>query len=243
MINVIVNGAMGKMGKEAVIAIEADKELNLIAAIDKGDSLKDSLSKNKIDAVVDFTHPSCVKENALQILEAGVYPIVGTTGLTDEDLSEIDVLARKKKIGALVIPNFAIGAVLMMKFAAEAAKYMPRAEIIEMHHDKKADAPSGTAIKTAIMMHESNPYINKTKLVETEVIKGARGGEAHQIPIHSLRLPGYIASQKVIFGGQGQTLTLSHDTFSRESFMPGVILAIKRVQSVQGLTYGLENIL
>ncbi len=240
---VFVNGASGKMGSETLQAIEKESDITLVGTARRGDHLGDLIKATSPEVVVDFTHPSCVFENTLTILEAGCHALIGTTGLTTDQLAECDALAKAKKLGVLICPNFAIGAVLMMKFAAEASKYMPRVEIIEYHHDKKADAPSGTALKTADMIHRVNASINAHKHDEHESIPGARGGSAHRIPIHSVRLPGYVAHQEVIFGGVGQTLIIRHDTITRESFMPGVVLAIRKVKHLQGLLYGLENIL
>ena len=245
MVRVIVNGASGKMGEESVGAVKNKAGLDLVAALDMGDNLSQAIQEMQADVVVDFTHPSCVFENAQLILNAGARPVVGTTGLTESELSAINELAIKKEMGAMVCPNFAIGAILMMKFAAEAVKYMPNVEIIEMHHDQKADAPSGTAIKTAELIYESNANVNPglAQLKETESIKGARGGDKSRVPIHSIRLPGYVAHQEVICGGVGQTLTLRHDTINRESFMPGVVLACEKVMGIKGLVYGLEHVL
>jgi 4-hydroxy-tetrahydrodipicolinate reductase len=242
MTSVIINGALGKMGTEAVKAVSSDLELNLVLKSDRGDSLEDALSRTSADVVVDLTHPSTIFDNCLTILKSA-HAVIGTTGLTTDQLQTLDTIARENNKGIFVIPNFAIGAILMMKFAQEASKYMERVEIIEYHHDKKADAPSGTAIKTAELITEENPDINSTPLDETELITGARGASKNNIPIHSVRLPGHVADQSVIFGAQGQKLTLSHDTISREAFMPGLILCIKKVGSTIGLTYGLENIL
>lgn len=243
MMKVVVNGALGKMGQETVNAVQGEPDLELVASIDRDHDLATTITETQPDVVIDFTHPSCVKKNALTILSHGANAIIGTTGLSEEDLMEIDTLAKAKGLGALVIPNFAIGAVLLMTFAAEAAKYMPKVEIIEYHHDKKADAPSGTAIKTAEMIHSLNQHINSATLDEIEHIPGVRGGRKHNIPIHSVRLPGYVASQEVILGGVGQTLVIRHDTISRDSFMPGVILCIRKISQISGLVYGLENVL
>ena len=243
MIKVVVNGALGKMGQETVNAVHGEPDLEMVASIDRGNDLADTIKRTHPDVVVDFTHPSCVKQNVITILSGGANAIIGTTGLSEADLMEIDSIAKANGLGALVIPNFAIGAVLLMTFAAEAAKYMPKVEIIEYHHDKKADAPSGTAIKTAEMIYSVNQHINSAKLDETELIPGARGGRKHNIPIHSVRLPGYVASQEVILGGVGQTLVIRHDTISRDSFMPGVILCIRKISQISGLVYGLENVL
>jgi 4-hydroxy-tetrahydrodipicolinate reductase len=243
MMKVVVNGALGKMGQETVNAVHGEPDLELVASIDRDDDLAATIKTTRPDVVVDFTHPSCVKQNVITILSGGANAIIGTTGLSEADLMEIDAAAKANGLGALVIPNFAIGAVLLMTFAAEAAKYMPKVEIIEYHQDKKADAPSGTAIKTAEMIYSVNQHINSAKLDETELIPGARGGRKHNIPIHSVRLPGYVASQEVILGGVGQTLVIRHDTISRDSFMPGVILCIRKISQISGLVYGLENVL
>jgi len=243
MFKVLVNGSKGKMGQEVIKALEAESDMTCVAQTDAGDDLQKAIKSNNPEITVDFTHPNSVKGNAMAMLKENCFPIIGTTGLTDDDLNDLDEAAKKNNLGILVCPNFAIGAVLMMKFAADAAKYMPRVEIIEMHHDRKADAPSGTAIKTADMIHKTNRHINAAQLEETEILKGARGGNKNNIPIHSIRLPGFVAHQQVIFGGLGQTLTLRHDSLSRESFMPGIILAIRKIQKTKGLTYGLENIL
>jgi 4-hydroxy-tetrahydrodipicolinate reductase len=246
MINVLVNGARGKMGQAVIAAVEAEEDLKLVGSADLDDKLEDVIWFTHPDVVVDFTHPSCVKNNIMRILNSECHVVVGTTGLSAEDLAEINDLARAKNKAAIICPNFAIGAVLMMKAAAEISKYMPAVEIIELHHDKKADAPSGTSLKTAEMILRSNPYINNPshKIEETEFLAGARGGVKERIHIHSVRLPGYVAHQEVIFGGLGQTLTLRHDTISRESFMPGVVLAVRKAVDLSGgLVYGLEHLL
>jgi 4-hydroxy-tetrahydrodipicolinate reductase len=218
MIKVIVNGAKGKMGMETVKAIQKEKDLELVAQTDLGDSLAGTINNRKAEVVVDFTHPKEVMGNIRTILSSGAHGVIGTTGLTEENLHEVKMLCDKFKVNCLVAPNFAVGAVLMMRFAKEAVKYMPSAEIIEFHNENKADKPSGTAIKTGHLMGKD-------------------------VPIHSVRLPGLVAHQEVIFGGLGQTLTIRHDSLSRESFMPGVIMAIRKIKELPGLTYGLENLL
>lgn len=243
MIKVLVNGAHGKMGAEVVLAVSREADMELVGKIDRFDNLAERIQTLKPDVVVDFTHPDVVRDNVNIILSEGVRPVVGTTGLSDADLKAIQALSKKQKLGAIVAPNFAIGAILMMKFAAEASKYMPRVEIVEYHHDNKADAPSGTAIKTAEMIAATNHHINQAKLQETEHIPHVRGGKKAQIPIHSIRLPGYVAHQEVLFGGLGQTLSIRHDALSRESFMPGVILSIRKVMQMDTLVYGLENLI
>ncbi|MFC1752468.1 4-hydroxy-tetrahydrodipicolinate reductase [Thermoproteota archaeon] len=242
-IRVIVNGYKGRMGSETVKAVQKDSGLELVGQTDTGDDLAKAIADLKADVVVDFTLPQCVKQNTITILKSGAYAVIGTTGLSELDLNELNLLAMEKETAVLVAPNFAIGAVMMMKACKEIAKHMTSVEIIEMHHDKKVDAPSGTAIKTAEVIAAANPCVNSLKREEKEVIKGVRGGLKNQIMIHSVRLPGFLASQEVIFGGLGQTLTIRHDTFNRESFMPGVIQALKCIHAYKGLIYGLENIL
>jgi 4-hydroxy-tetrahydrodipicolinate reductase len=243
-INVIVNGAKGKMGCMAVPAIESAKSLTLVGQTDRGDNLADSIESCNADVVVDLTHPDCVLENVTTILNSTRHAVVGTTGLTESDLKVLHELAKQKNRCVCVCPNFAIGAVLLMKFAAEAANYFPDIEIIESHHNQKADAPSGTALKTADLIYEQNNMINASPSHETECITGARGGKYKNIPIHSVRLPGIIADQEVIMGGVGQTLSIKHHTISRESFMPGIILCAEQVMCrPSGLIYGLEKLL
>ncbi|MDD4178505.1 MAG: 4-hydroxy-tetrahydrodipicolinate reductase [Candidatus Margulisbacteria bacterium] len=217
-IKVIVNGAKGKMGIETVKAVQKENDLELMAQTDIGEPLAAIINDTKAEVVVDFTHPKSVMDNIRTILSSGAHAIVGTTGISEAEMKEIKVLCEKNKVNCLVAPNFAIGAVLMMQFAKEAVKHMPAAEIIEFHHETKADKPSGTAIKTGHLMGK-------------------------EVPIHSVRLPGLVAHQEVIFGGLGQTLTIRHDSISRESFMPGVIMAIRKIKELKGLVYGLEHLL
>jgi len=265
MIKVIVNGAAGKMGSETVKAIIREKDIDLVGVcdvqnvgIDIGEisgigpqklqisrDLKAMIKAEKPDVVVDFTHPNVAMDNTRTILGSKVHAVIGTTGLSEKDLKEIKELCSKNGVNCIVAPNFAVGAVLMMMFAKTAAKYLPNAEIIELHHDKKADAPSGTAIKTAelILQAEAVKGIPQKKVKEIEKLDGVRGGNMDGIHIHSVRLPGFVAHQEVIFGGLGQTLTIRHDSLSRESFMPGVLMSIRKVKDVKGLVYGLENLL
>ncbi len=243
MIKVLINGASGKMGMEAVKAVGREPDLALVGAAGRKDRLDQLIQTVKPDVVVDLTHPSVVVENTRTILENGAHAVIGTTGLTPRDLDTLGKLAHSKSVGLLVCPNFAIGAVLMMKFAAEASKYMPKVEIIEYHHDQKADAPSGTAIKTAEWISVANPQVNAQLLDEVLSVAGVRGGVVGLVPIHSVRLPGFVASQEVILGALGQTLKIRHDTINRDSFMPGVILSIRKVIALRGLVYGLEHIL
>ena len=226
MIAVCVSGAAGRMGRAVVGAVESQADMRVAASVDPalgpgegvyGD-LGAALAGAGPDVLVDFTRPEAVFANAGAALAAGVHAVIGTTGLTPEQVEELRALAEAGAANAVIAPNFAVGAVLMMRFAAEASRHMPRAEIVELHHDGKLDAPSGTALRTAGLME----------------------GE---VPIHSVRLPGLVAHQEVILGGVGETLTIRHDSLSRESFMPGVIMAVRAVADRPGLTVGLEPIL
>ena len=247
-VKVAVSGAKGRMGQEVVKAVTSAPDLELVAQIDLGDDLLSVLKSSGADAVVDFTSPSSILENILIALECGVVPIVGTTGLTDTGMAQIKAKAAERKLGVLLAPNFALGAVLMMHFAKEAARYFPDAEIVEMHHEKKLDAPSGTAILTAERIAEGRKGLKPTALPENAYgLPGARGAAgAGDVPIHSVRLPGFVASQFVTFGGLGQTLTIRHDTLDRTSFMPGVLLALRSlaiIRDAADVIYGLENLL
>ncbi len=260
MVRVGVVGAMGKMGQEVVKAVCDDSELELVCAVDinqidqmvctksevriVGD-LKSAIMLHKPDVIVDFTQPKFVYENAKICLESGVSPVIGTTGLTDEQIDDLRNLSSQKGLGCLIAPNFSTGAVLMMMFAQQAAKYFDNAEIIELHHNQKKDAPSGTAIKTALMMSETGKMtFEKGNCEETETIDGSRGGKSYSdIRIHSVRMPGYIASQEVIFGASGQVFKIRHDSMDRQCYMAGVKLAVKHVAKNKDFIYGLENIM
>ncbi len=258
----IVSGACGKMGRSVLSAVYHDQDLELVGAVDihSGNdigeligiektgivvesNLQELINNTKPDVMVDFTKPSVVMQNARIALKNGVYPVIGTTGLSDDDKFEIDALCKTHQVGAFIAPNFAIGAVLMIKMSREVAKYLPNVEIIELHHDQKLDAPSGTALHTAEAICEVRESMPQGHPDEVEKINGARGGEYDGIRIHSVRLPGYVAHQEVIFGGLGQTLTIRHDSINRDSFMPGVVLACKKVIHLNKLVCGLENIL
>jgi 4-hydroxy-tetrahydrodipicolinate reductase len=217
-IKVLVNGAKGKMGQETVKAVQKADGLTLVGQTDMGDDLAKTIKETGANVVVDFTNPQSVMNNIKIILASGAHGVIGTTGTTEANLREVKTLTEKHRVNCLIAPNFAIGAVLMMQFAQEAIKHMPNAEIIEFHHESKIDKPSGTSERTAHLMGK-------------------------EIPIHSVRLPGLVAHQEVIFGGLGQTLTIRHDSISRESFMPGVILAIKKIARAKGLVHGLEHLL
>ena len=238
------------MGREAVAAIQAEPDLQLVAEIERDDNLAEILAATKPIALVDFSVPDSIVGSIETALQNGVVPIVGTTGLSPADVTHVRELCRRYKRGALIAPNFAIGALLMMRFARDAARYLPDAEIIEMHHEKKLDAPSGTAAKTAEMIAEGRAGTLPSALPAdaVEKIAGSRGGlGVGDVPVHSVRLPGFVASQMVIFGGPGQTLTLRHDSIDRKSFMPGVLLAIRHASLLAAnggeLVYGLENLL
>ena len=253
MIKVLVSGALGRMGRTVVAAVNADAELELVGAVDiiagEVDGMKveinldAALKKYSPDVMVDFTRPNVVFKNVMTALENKVSPVVGTTGLSDDAKEKIREAAEKFQTPAFIAPNFALGAVLMMLTAQKIAKYMPDVEIIELHHDKKLDAPSGTAELTAKMISEVRPPHKQGHPEEVERLEHVRGAEVDGIRIHSVRLPGYVAHQEVIFGGLGQTLTIRHDSTGRDSFMPGVVLACKKVRNLRGLTIGLDKIL
>jgi 4-hydroxy-tetrahydrodipicolinate reductase len=250
------------MGRAVLKAVAEAKDLELVGAVDitggadAGElagvgangvkvetDLKAALARLQPEVMIDFTRPDVVYGNVITALQAKVSPVVGTTGLSDEQKADIRKLAEENDTPAFIAPNFAIGAVLMMVMAKQAAKYMPEVEIIELHHDKKLDAPSGTAVQTAAMIAEVRAAHKQGHPEEKEKLSGARGADYEGMHIHSVRLPGYVAHQEVIFGGLGQTLTIRHDSLNRESFMPGVVLAAEKVRSLKGLTVGLDKLL
>ena len=248
MIKVAVCGAYGKMGKEVCEAVENDASMTLAAKIDiQGDAYRTIEEAKKacdIDVLVDFTQPKSIYENAKFCLNNGINIVIGTTGLKDEEIEFLKKLSTDNKTGCLIVPNFSTGAVLMMMFSQMAAKYFDNAEIIELHHNQKKDAPSGTAIKTALMMSQAKETFKKDNCPETETIEGSRGGTSYSdIQIHSVRMPGYIASQEVIFGSSGQIFKIRHDSMDRKCYMGGVLLAVKHVFDKKDFIYGLENIL
>ena len=253
MIKVLVNGALGRMGRTVVAAVNDDSELELVGAVDViGGKIDDLIVETDLDAalkkfspdvMVDFTRPDVVFDNVMTALANKVSPVVGTTGLSDDAKEKIRELAEKNQTPAFIAPNFALGAVLMMLTAQKIAKYMPDVEIIELHHDKKLDAPSGTAELTAKMISEVRLPHKQGHPDEAERLAHVRGADFDGIRIHSVRLPGYVAHQEVIFGGLGQTLTIRHDSTGRDSFMPGVVLACKKVRGLKGLTVGLDKLL
>ena len=248
MINVAVCGANGKMGREVVNAVNGAEDMKLTARIDvfagEFSSIEAAHEAKEIDILVDFTQPKSVYENAIYCLNNNINMVIGTTGLTDEQIMALKNLSEKNNVACFIAPNFSTGAVLMMMFSKIAAKYFNNAEIVELHHNQKKDAPSGTAIKTAKMMAENNSNFASGNCPETETIEGARGANSYNnIHIHSIRMPGFMASQEVIFGGVGQTLSIRHDSTTRDCYMPGVLMAVRYVFDKGGFTYGLDNIL
>ncbi len=243
MIKVGVLGARGRMGAEVVKAVTASADLELVAALDLGDSL-DQLISSGAQVVVDFTTPDSVMANLEFLISNGINAVVGTTGFDDVRVAKLQALtAANPKVGVLIAPNFAIGAVLMMEFATKAAKYFESAEIIELHHPDKVDAPSGTAARTAELMTQArkDAKLSAAPDATNSGIPAARGGKVGDIPVHSIRLRGLVAHQEVLLGGLGETLTIRHDSLDRAGFMPGVLLGIRKVISNPGLTHGLEK--
>jgi 4-hydroxy-tetrahydrodipicolinate reductase len=255
-LKILVNGALGKMGSTVVATVLKQKDMELtgvvnphgegktIGGLEVIASLPEAFAKVKPDVVVDFTRPDVVMNNLRETLGAGINAVVGTTGFSQDDLTELDGLAKANKVGVLVAPNFAMGAVLMMKMAAEVAKYFPEAEIIEKHHDQKLDAPSGTAILTAQKIVEARGgFVAQGNPNEKEKLPHARGNNYEGLRIHSVRLPGFVASQEIIFGSMGETLTISNDPINRECYMPGVMRSCRQIIGRVGLIYGLDKIL
>lgn len=260
MIKTAVVGALGKMGREVVKLVQNSPDLELVLVLDKfnvgekignltiKDDLEKSLTEIKPDIVVDFTQPSVIFENIKIYQKTKTKAVIGTTGLGSDKIEEIKKLSKENNTGIIIAPNFSIGAILMMQFAQTASKYFSNAEIIEYHHNQKKDAPSGTSIKTAQLMIQENDNFKLGNCTETETIKGARGGNYEEnnkgnIQIHAVRMPGFVASQEVIFGSDGQILKIHHDTINRECYMSGVKLAIDYLYKNNKFIYGLENIL
>ena len=243
MINVAVLGARGRMGAEVVKAVSAAKDLKLVAELDLGDSL-DQLISSKAEVVVDFTTPDSVMANLEFLISHGVHAVVGTTGFDAARIKKVEaLLSANPTVGVLIAPNFAIGAVLMMEFAEKAAKYFESAEIIELHHPDKVDAPSGTAARTAELMTTARKSAGLSSMPDatTTSLDGARGATVGEVPVHSIRLRGLVAHQEVLLGGPGETLSIRHDSLDRAGFMPGVLLGVRQVVSNKGLTFGLEH--
>lgn len=244
-INVAVLGAKGRMGAEVVRAVNDAPDLTLVSQLDLGDSL-DALVSAKASVVVDFTTPDSVMANLEFLISKGMHAVVGTTGFDEARITQVKkLLADNPQVGVLIAPNFALGAVLMMQFSKQAARFFESAEIIELHHPDKVDAPSGTAARTAELMTQSRKQAELSAMPDATKsgLSSARGATVGHIPIHSIRLRGLVAHQEVLFGGPGETLSIRHDSLDRLGFMPGVLLGIREVSKNAGLTFGLEHFL
>lgn len=262
-IRVAVAGAAGRMGRASVRTMALQDDMVIVAALgranqigrDAGDvagagalgvkvteSLDDALAARP-DILVDFTPGAAAVAHARAAIASGVSPVIGGTGMSSHEINELTGLAAARRVGAVIAPNFAVGAVLMMEFSRQAAKYFPHVEIIELHHDRKRDAPSGTAVRTASLIASARGEAPAPPVKEDETVAGARGGRADNVRVHSVRLPGLVAHQEVIFGGPGQTLTIRHDSINEDSFMPGLLLAVRKARALSGLVYGLEKLL
>jgi 4-hydroxy-tetrahydrodipicolinate reductase len=238
-----VLGAKGKVGATMVRAVQTAEDLTFTAGVDAGDPLS-QLVDTDTDVVIDFTHPDVVMDNLKFLIDNGIHAVVGTTGFTDERLDQVRAwLADKADVAVLIAPNFAIGAVLSMQFARQAARFFESVEVIELHHPHKADAPSGTATRTARLIAEARKGLPPNPDATSTSLDGARGADVDGVPVHSVRLAGLVAHQEVLFGTQGETLTIRHDSIDRTSFVPGVLLAVRRVADRPGLTIGIEPLL
>jgi 4-hydroxy-tetrahydrodipicolinate reductase len=237
---IIVNGARGRMGQEAVRTIRASKGFELVAELGREDDLAASIQQTQADVVVDLTTASAAYDNAVTIIENHARPVIGTSGLLPNDVQDLRERCQAQSLGGIVAPNFSIGAALMMRFSEQAAKYFNYAEIIELHHERKKDAPSGTGIATAELIGSvrANHSHECTTLLE-----GALGATHKTVPLHSVRMPGLLAHQEVIFGDHGGTLKIRHDSMSREDFMPGLLMCCQKVLTLDHLVYGLEKLL
>jgi 4-hydroxy-tetrahydrodipicolinate reductase len=240
MIRVAVLGAKGRMGSEVVRAVTAADGMEVVAEYDEGDTL----DLSGADVAVDFTHPDAVMDNLRACIDAGVHAVVGTTGFDDARLGQLRTwLAAAPSVGVLVAPNFGVAAVLMMQFAAQAARFFDSVEIVELHHPRKADAPSGTARRTAELIAQARAGMPAMPDATTQSLDGARGADVSGVHVHAVRLAGLVAHQEVILGGDGETLTIRHDSYDRASFMPGVLLGVRSICDRPGLTVGLEALL
>jgi 4-hydroxy-tetrahydrodipicolinate reductase len=242
MVRVGVIGAQGRMGSETCRAVDADDDLELVARIGRGDALE-TLTDAGAEVAIEFTTPASVRANVLWCADHGLHTVVGATGLGGDDIAEIERAAKAHGVNVFIAPNFAIGAVLMMRFAALAAPYFDAAEVIEMHHAGKADAPSGTALATARRLAAAKPDGFAYNTPQKVSLEEARGGESGGVGVHAVRLPGLVADQEVLFGLPGQTLTITHRTTSREAFGPGVLLALRRVTAERTFFHGLDGLL
>ncbi len=262
-IRVAVVGAMGRMGREVLKALTPQEGFEILIAVDHNEvgvhlreilgpkapdvvvegKMGAALDRVQVDVLVDFSQSSAAAPHAISAIKRGVSPVIGTTGMKDEELREITLQCTESKVPGIYAPNFAVGAVLMMKFAQMAAKFMPDAEIIEMHHDRKEDAPSGTAMLTAERIAAGRQEPPSKRHTLQQRVEAVRGGKWHDTPIHSIRLNGLVAHQMVIFGGPGETLTLRHDSMDRTSFMHGVKLCVREARNLHGFVIGMDNVL
>jgi 4-hydroxy-tetrahydrodipicolinate reductase len=242
-IRIIVNGANGKMGQITVKTLLNDADFSVVGELNRRHHLADEIKKHQAQVVVDLTTAESVFQNTQTIINAGAHPVIGTSGLVKEQIQTLQQLCKEKKLGGIIVPNFSIGVVLMMKYAQEFAKYFPDIEIIEMHHAGKLDSPSGTALRTAELLADARIQQPVALKNTRETISGARGANYQNIPIHAVRLPGFVAHQQILFGGVGESVTLRHDTTDRQCFMQGMVLACKKVLGLNELVCGLENIL
>ena len=241
-IRVGVLGARGRMGATVCDAIRATSDCDLVAELDLGDSLEQLLATD-VQVVVDFTRPDAVMSNLEFLAQHDIHAVVGTTGFDQVRLEQVSKLLSNSKSNVLIAPNFGLAAVLMMQFAKQAAPYFESVEIVESHHPRKADAPSGTARRTAELVAEARQGMEAMPDATSDLVDGARGALVDGIPVHSVRLQGLVAHQEVLFGGPGETLAIRHDSYDRESFMPGVLLAVRKISQTTGLTFGLESLL
>ncbi len=240
---VAVLGAKGKVGATMVKAVQDATDLELSAEVDAGDPLT-LLTDSGTEAVIDFTHPDVVMDNLEFLIDNGIHAVVGTTGFTDARIIQVEQwLTARPDVAVLIAPNFAIGAVLTMHFAKQAARHFESVEVIELHHPQKADAPSGTATRTAKLIAEARKGLPPNPDATSTGLDGARGADVDGIPVHSIRLAGLVAHQEVLFGTQGETLTIRHDSLDRTSFVPGVLLGVRKVAGRPGLTIGIEPLL
>ncbi|HLB41259.1 MAG TPA: 4-hydroxy-tetrahydrodipicolinate reductase [Gammaproteobacteria bacterium] len=242
-INILVNGAFGRMGQMTVKTISEHSNFNLVGQTGRDYDLKKSIRDSQAQVVIDFTTAETVFQNCLTIIETGAHPVIGTSGLATDQVDTLRKQCAELKLGGVIAPNFSIGGVLMMKHAKQIAKYMSHVEIIEMHHNNKIDSPSATALRSVEMLAETQQPFNQPVKPLHEIIPGSRGASYCNIPIHAIRLPGLLAHQQIIFGNTGETLTLRHDSIDRQCFMPGVCLACEKVMKLDHLVFGLEEIL
>ncbi|MEW9698959.1 4-hydroxy-tetrahydrodipicolinate reductase [Paenibacillus sp. SI8] len=260
-IRVAVIGASGRMGREVVKTVLTEPDMELVAGVSRSSGpidlgkmvgleecgismqsdIEQALTETRPDVLVDFTGPQTAVSHTNLAIKLGIRPVMGTTGFTPQDIAELDKQCKTSEIGGLIAPNFSIGAILMMKFAAQASKYFPHLEIIEYHGDQKLDAPSGTSVKTAELISEVREEVRQGNPKEEETIEGSRGGYYNGFRIHSVRLPGIFAQQEVIMAQHGQALKIRHDSYDRAAYMPGVAIAVRKVMTYTGMVYGFEH--